>query len=153
MLPHTWISVKNFVKICFVISIVVVVFNGKDNYYEWCINTKKTFIYNDLQRDVCEGEGDNPLTKPTSKKKLSLWDSKNNKGYALIVACANEEVNHHIAPIANAFHALKKMEILYELHSQLEVVQLMIKLFNLELKDDDSLVLASQMLFVKKFWH
>jgi len=70
--------------------------------------------------------------------------NKNNKAYALISASVNEEVSHHITPFIDAFVPLKKMKELYGSHSELEVVQLMIKLFNLELKEDDPLALATK---------
>jgi len=55
----------------------------------------------------------------------------------------NEEVSHHISPISNDFKASKKLKELYESHSELEFVQLMIKSFSLKLKNDDPLALAS----------
>ena len=39
---------------------------------------------------------------------------------------------------------MSKLKELYDSHSELEVVQLMIKLFSLELKNDDPLALASE---------
>jgi len=60
----------------------------------------------------------------------------------LIVASINEDVSRHIIPFTNSFGALKKLKELYDSHSELEVVQLMSKLFNLKLKDDDPISLA-----------
>ena len=37
---------------------------------------------------------------------------------------------------------MKNLKDLYESHSEFEIVQLMVKLFNLDLKDDNSLALA-----------
>lgn len=82
--------------------------------------------------------------KPTSNKELTMWENKKSKAYALIAASENEEVTCRIAPFTNVFSALKKLKEVSDSHTQLEVVQLMIKLFNLELKDDDSLALASE---------
>ena len=53
-------------------------------------------------------------------------------------------MGHHISPYSNSFEALQKLKELYDPHSELEFVQLMIKLFNLELKNDDPLALASE---------
>ena len=50
----------------------------------------------------------------------------------------------HISPFSNAYDALKKLKELYDSNSELEVVQLMIKLFSLELKNDDPLAVASE---------
>ena len=59
-------------------------------------------------------------------------------------------VSHHISPFSNAFEALQNLKELYDSHSALEVVQLMIKLFSLELQNDDPLALASE---VKSIMH
>jgi len=56
----------------------------------------------------------------------------------------NEEVSHYIMAFSHAFESIKKLKDLYDSHSHLQVVQLMIKLFNLELKDDDPLALDSE---------
>jgi len=60
----------------------------------------------------------------------------------LIATSVNEEVSHHISPFSNAFEALQKLKELYESHFALEVVQLMIKLFTLELQNGDPLALT-----------
>lgn len=49
-------------------------------------------------------------------------------------------MSFHITPFTNIFIALKKLKDLYDSHLELEVVQLMIKLFTLEL----DLALASK---------
>ena len=72
---------------------------------------------------------------------LFLLDSK---ACALIAASVNEELSRHISPFSNSFAALNKLKELYESHSELEVVQLVIKLFSVELKNDDPLALASE---------
>lgn len=115
-----------------IISIVGVVLTGKENYHEWFRKINHTLILNELWKGECEGGDDNLLAKHTSDKELSIWENKNNKVYALIVELVNEEVSCHIAPImSNAFNALKNLKDLYESYSELEVVQLMIKLFNI----------------------
>jgi len=99
---------------------------------------------------VCVGEGDNDLVQPTSNKELVIWENKNSKAYALIAASINEEVSCHISSYSTAFEALQTLKELYDSHSTLEVVQLMIKLFTLELKNNDPLALASK---VKSIMH
>jgi len=56
----------------------------------------------------------------------------------------NEEVTQHFSPFSNSFEALKKLKKLYDSHFELDVIQLTIKLFNLELKNDDPLALESE---------
>jgi len=52
-------------------------------------------------------------------------------------------VSHDVSQFSNSFEALQKLKEIYDLHSELELVQL-IKLFSLELKNDDPLPLASK---------
>lgn len=72
------------------ISIVGVVFIGKENYLEWSRKIKHTLIFNELWKGVCVGEGDKEPEKPTSEKKFGIWKNKNTKAYALIAASINE---------------------------------------------------------------
>ena len=59
-------------------------------------------------------------------------------------------MSRHTTPFSTAFGALQKLKELYDTHSALEVVQLMIKLFTLELKNNDPLALASE---IKSIMH
>jgi len=129
---------------------VGIVLTGKENYPEWSRMIKHTLIFNELWKGVCVGEADNDPLQPTSDKELIIWENKNNKAYALIATSVNEEVSHHISSYSTTFEALQKLKELYDSHSALEVVQLMIKLFTLELKNNDPLALASE---VKSIMH
>ena len=62
----------------------------------------------------------------------------------MILASINEEVSRHVSPFSNSFEALKFLKELYDSHTELEFIQLMIKLFSLELKSDDPLSLTSE---------
>ena len=84
------------------------------------------------------------LQSPIQIRIFSFGKIRTKKAYALIATFLNEEVSRHISPFSNAYDALKKFKELYDSHSELEVVQLMIKLFSLELKNDDPLALASE---------
>eukprot|EP00253_Pinus_taeda_P017818 PITA_17818 len=129
---------------------VGIVLTGKENYPKWSRMIKHTLIFNVLWKGVCVGEGDNDPVQPTSDKELVIWENKNSKAYALITASVNEEVSCHISSYSTAFEALQKLKELYDSHSALEVVQLMIKLFILELQNNDPLALASE---VKSIMH
>ena len=84
--------------------------------------------------------------KPTSDKELAIWENNNNKAYALIATFVNEEVSRHISSYSTAaFEALQMLKELYDSHSALEVVQLMIKLFTLELQNNDPLALTYEL--------
>jgi len=76
--------------------------------------------------------------------------NKNSKAYALTIASVNEEVSRHISSYSTTYEALQKLKEIYDSHSALEVVQLMIKLFTLELQNNDPLALASD---VKSIMH
>eukprot|EP00253_Pinus_taeda_P021319 PITA_21319 len=121
-----------------------IVLTGKENYPGWSRMVQHTLIFNELWKGVCVGEGDSDSEKPTSDKELAIWENKNNKAYALIAASVNKEVSRHISTCSTAFEALQKLKELYDSHSALEVVQLMIKLFTLELENNDPLALASE---------
>eukprot|EP00253_Pinus_taeda_P026355 PITA_26355 len=129
---------------------VGIVLTGKENYLEWSWMIKHTLIFNELWKGVCVGDGDNEPVQPTSDKELIIWENINNKAYALIATSVNEEVSHHISSYSTAFEALQKLKELYDSHSALEVVQLTIKLFTLELQNNDPLALASE---VKSIMH
>eukprot|EP00253_Pinus_taeda_P012451 PITA_12451 len=121
-----------------------IVITGKENYPDWSRMVQHTLIFNELWKGVCVGEGDRDPEKPTSDKELSIWENKNSKAYALIAASVNKEVSRHLTTCSNAFEALQKLKEFYDSHSALEVVQLMIKLFTLELQNNDPLALASE---------
>jgi len=122
------------------LSIVGVVLNGKENYLEWSRKIEHTLIFNDLSDDIFDG--DTKSTKPTTYKELAIWMNKDKKSYALIVASVNEEVSYHIRSIKDSWSALKKLKDPYDSHSKLELIQLLMKLFNLEMKDNDPMALA-----------
>lgn len=84
----------------------------------------------------------------TSDKEFAIWESKNNKAYALIATSVNEEVSRHISPFSNAFEALQNLKEFYDSHSVFEVVQLMIKLFSFELQNDVLLALALEVKYI-----
>ena len=69
----------------YVISIINVLWIGKEDYVEWWRKIMHTLIFKDLWKNY-EGEDENAPTKPTSEKELVIWDKKENKSYALIVA-------------------------------------------------------------------
>ena len=92
------------------ISIVGVIFNGKENYLEWSWKIKHTLIFNELWKGMCVGNGDKELKQPTSDKEFVIWENKNNKAYALIAASVNEDVSHHISPFSNVFESLQKLK-------------------------------------------
>ena len=127
-----------------IISMIGIVLTGKENYPDWSRMIQHTLIFNELWKGVCVGEGDSDPEKPTSDKELAIWEKKNNKAYALIAVFVNKEVSRHISTCSTAFEALQKLKELYDSHSALEVVQLMIKLFTLELQNNDPLALASE---------
>jgi hypothetical protein len=53
-------------------------------------------------------------------------------------------VSCHIISIKHSYGYLNKLKDLYDSHSKLELIQLLVKIFNLELKNDDSMALTSK---------
>ena len=134
-------------------SIVGATLSGKDTYPEWWRKVKSAFIYNDLWDGICEGstietEVGNPITidprPPESEKEKAIWRTKDKKALAVITATVSEEVSQHILPARSCFEALKILKELYDSHSEMEVIQLMLKLFSLEVKDNDPMLVASE---------
>jgi hypothetical protein len=70
--------------------------------------------------------------------------NEHNKAYALIVASVNKEVSHHNKSIKYSWGDLKKLKYLYDSHSKLELIQLLLNLFNLHGKDNGPMTLASK---------
>jgi len=58
-------------------------------------------------------------------------------------ATVSEEVSHHIASISYSYGALKRLNKLYDTQFELELMQLILNLFNLDLKNDDPMDLTS----------
>jgi hypothetical protein len=79
----------------------------------------------------------NKQTIPTSYKECAIWKDKEHKAYVVIATTISEEVSCHIVSINDSYSYLKRLNDLYETHIELELVQLLVKLFNLELKNDD----------------
>eukprot|EP00253_Pinus_taeda_P028890 PITA_28890 len=129
---------------------VGIVLTGKENHPEWSRMIKHTLIFNELWKGVCIGDGDKEPEQPNLDKELVIWENEKRKAYALITASVNEEVSHHISPLSTAFEAFQKLKELYDSHCTLEVVKLMIKVFTLELQNNDPLALASE---VKSIMH
>ena len=92
------------------ISIVGVVLSGKENYLEWSRKIKHTLIFNELWKEICGGQEENPPAKSTSDKELAIWENKNCKAYDLIAASINEKVSRHISSFSNAYDALRKLK-------------------------------------------
>jgi hypothetical protein len=126
------------------VSIVGVVLSGQENYQEWFRKIKNTLIFNDLWEEICECKDDNDPKEPTDAKQLVIWKSKDKKAHTLISASVTEEVRRHILSSTTVFKALEKLKDLYDSHSELEIIQLLMKLFNLELKDNNPMKLASE---------
>jgi hypothetical protein len=51
-------------------------------------------------------------------------------------------VSHHIYSNNKSYSTLKRLNYLYDTYSEMEFIQMMVKIFNLELKNDYSMALA-----------
>jgi len=86
-------KIIGLVNIQSLISIIDIMFTGKENYKESSRNIRHTLIFNELWKGICEREDDNAPTKPTLNKELAIWENGDNKDYALINAFVSEEVS------------------------------------------------------------
>lgn len=82
-------------------------------------------------------------------KELVVWEHTNDKVLALIRASINKEVNRDICSVETAWEAMKKLKDMYATNSKFEFIQLHLKLFNLELKANDPMSLASKIKAIK----
>jgi len=126
------------------VSLIGIVLSGKENYWEWLRKVKNTLIFNDLWDGIYGGKEGNSPDQPDDEKHLAIWKSKDKKAYALISTSVSEEVSRYIAQNKTTYDAITKLKELYDSHSELEIIQLLLKLFNLEMKDNDPLNLAFQ---------
>ena len=78
---------------------------GSKNYKTWKRHFEINFIYNELFRDVCDG--DVKPNKPTNAALLSKWEIKNAKSLALIKSSVNDEMYVHIENASDAWSALR----------------------------------------------
>jgi hypothetical protein len=82
------------------------------------------------------------MTILTLNKEPEIWEDKYQKEYVMICAIVSEEVSCHIVYVSDSYGALKRLNELYDTHSDLELIQLILKLFNLKLKNDDHMYLS-----------
>lgn len=93
-------------------NIVRIMLTSKENWSEWSRKVKHALIFNYFWIRICDSN--TQPTKLIDAKELVVWNMKNNKAYALIVASFNEKVNCHISSIDDARNALKKVKDLYD---------------------------------------
>ena len=62
----------------------------------------------------------------------------------MIIAIVSEEVSQQILLAKSYFETLKTLKDLYDSHSEMEIIKLMLKLFSLEVKDNDPMLFASE---------
>ena len=135
-------------------SIVGAVITRKDAYPDWSRNIKSTFIYNDLCDGIFEGSTietkfatlkSNPKP-PTTKKDQAIWQTREKKELALIVATISKEVSQDILLATSYFDALKILKDLFHSHFELELIYMMLNLFNLEVKYNGLMIVASEII-------
>ena len=68
----------------------------------------------------------------------------------MITTTVSEEVSQHIFPTKSFFEAFKRLKYFYDSHFEMEIIQLMLKLFSLEVKDNDPILVGSE---IREFMH
>ena len=67
----------------------------------------------------------------------------------MITATVSEEVSQHVFLAKSYFKALKALKYLHDSHFEMEIIQLMLKLFSLEVKDNDHMLIAYKIKSIK----
>jgi len=124
---------------------------------EWYKKIKRTLIFNDLWKGICEAtrikniqeeakskvESTVSISKSKSSRKSSrptnhfqpqtmkYGKTKTRRHMLWSLGAVSEEVSHHIPSISDSYGALKKLNDLYDTHFELWLIQLMVNLFNL----------------------
>ena len=106
-----------------------------------------------MWQDVCQGKKDGEdkdiaPEAPEDEKQHVIWEVKNNKAYAMITTLVSEEVRRYIHSCKKAFETLQILKEFYDSHSELENIQLLLKLFNLEMKDNGQMKLAFEIMVI-----
>jgi len=68
--------------------------NGPKNYKSWSRHMHNTLIYNELWRDICDG--DIAPTNPTNTTSLEKWQLKDEKTFVLLHSSVTEHMFIHI---------------------------------------------------------
>lgn len=79
---------------------------------------------------------------PYEKKQLSIQETNDKQAYVLISTSVTEEVSIYIHFSNTTPGGLNKLKEIYDSHSKLEIIQLILKLFNLKMKDNDHMKLV-----------
>jgi hypothetical protein len=84
------------------------------------------------------------MTIPTSNKECAIWNNKDMETHVMIFSIVSEEVRHDIVSINELYGSSNNLKDLYDSHEELELIQLLVNIFNLELNNDDPMALASK---------
>jgi hypothetical protein len=79
--------------------------DGPKNYKTWSRHMKNTLIYNELWKDVFNG--DKPPTNPIDDIELDIWELKDEKTLALLRSSVTNEMFVHIENVTNAWNTWK----------------------------------------------
>jgi hypothetical protein len=77
--------------------------DGPKNYKTWSRHMHNTLFYNELWRDICDG--DTTPTKPTDTTSLAKWNLKDEKALALLCSSITEQMFAHIENSKDAWSA------------------------------------------------
>lgn len=91
-------------------------------YTTWKRLIERTLIYNELWRDVCNG--DVKPNKPTNATLLAKWEIKNVKSIALIKSSVNDEMYVHNENASDAWSSLRTFKYLFDTQTESKKVDL-----------------------------
>ena len=86
--------------------------DGPKNYKSWSRHMQNTLIYNELWRDICDG--DIAPTKPTDATSLAKWHLQDEKALALLRSSITEHMFVHIENSKDAWSAWNQFKKLFD---------------------------------------
>jgi hypothetical protein len=104
---------------------------GSKNYKAWKQHMESTLIYNELWKDICNG--DVKPNKSTNARPLAKWELKDEKALALIKSSVNEEMYVHFENTYDAWLAWKMLNDLFDAQPKTKRVDLQLTLLQQKL--------------------
>jgi hypothetical protein len=108
--------------------------DGPKNYKSWSQHMQNTLIYNELWRDIYDG--DTAPTKPTDATSLEKWNLKDEKALALLRSFVTEHMFVHIENSKDAWSSWNLLKRIFDTLVASQKVDVQMKLLKQRLVDN-----------------
>jgi hypothetical protein len=108
--------------------------DGPKNYKTWSRHMHNTLVYNELWRDICDGN--TAPTKPTDATSLAKWNLKDEKALAFLCSSVTEQMFVHIENSKDTWSAWNLLKKLFDTPVASQRVDLQMKLLKQRLADN-----------------